>query len=62
MFMHSLQKSTRQAVRAKGLARHTVLTILHKELNYRSWKLRLVEELKPEDCDCNMEYGELILG
>lgn len=62
MFTRSPKKSTRQAVRESGLTRHTVRTVLHKELNFRPWKPHYVQELKFEDCDRRMEYGELMLG
>ena len=32
--MRILQKSTHQAARNSGLTRHTILYVLHKELNY----------------------------
>ena len=62
MFDQSPQKSTRQAARESGLSRHSILRVLHKELNYRPWKPHYVQELMPEDCDRRMEYGELMLG
>ena len=62
MFIHSPRKSTRQAARKSGLWRHTVRTVLKKDLNFRPRKPHYVQELTPEDCDCRMEYGELMLG
>ena len=62
MFDQSPQKSTRKAARESGLTRHTILNVLHKELNYHPWKPHFVQELKREDCDRRMEYGELMLG
>ena len=38
MFDKSPHKSTRQAARESGLSRHTIRTILKKELRYRPWK------------------------
>ena len=51
MFDQSPQNSTPQAARENGRTRHAILEVLHKELNYREWKLHYVQELKPEDCD-----------
>ena len=47
---------------ANGLTRHTILFVLHKQLNYRHWKPHYLQELKSEDRDRTMEYAELILG
>jgi len=62
MFTRSPRKSTRQAALESGLSRHTVLTVLKKDLNFRPRKPHYVQELTPEDCDSRTEYGELILG
>ena len=62
MFTRSPLKSTRQAARESALSRHTVLTVLKKDLNFRLRKPHYVQELTPEDCDRRMEYGELMLG
>ena len=62
MFMRSQQKSTHQAAHESRLTRHTILSILHKELNYSSCNSHYVQQLQPADCDHNMEYGELMLG
>ena len=62
MFIRSPRKSTRQAARESGLWRHTVRTVLKKDLNFRPRKPHYVQELTPEDCDRRMEYGELMLG
>ena len=62
MFTLSPRKSIRQATLESGLTRHTVLTVLKKDLNFRPRKPHYVQELTPEDCDRRMEYGELILG
>lgn len=62
MFTRSPQKSTRHAARESGLSRHTIRTVLKKELNFRPWKPHYCQQLSPEDCDHRMEYGELMLG
>jgi len=62
MFIRSPRKSTRQAARQSGLSKHTVRTVLKKDLNFRPRKPHYVQELTPEDCDRRMEYGELMLG
>jgi len=62
MFTRSQRKSTRQAAREIGLSRHTVRTVLKKDLNFRQRKPHYVQELTPEDCDRRMEYVELMLG
>jgi len=62
MFTRSPRKSTRQAAHESGLSRHTVLTVLKKDLNFRLRKPHYVQELTPEDCDRRMEYGELMLS
>jgi len=62
MFTRSPRKSTRQAAREIGLSRRTVLTVLKKDLNFRPRKPHYVQKLTPEDSDCRMEYGELMLG
>jgi hypothetical protein len=36
--------------------------VLKEELDFCQWKTHHVQELTPEDCDCRMEYGELMLG
>ena len=59
MFIRSLQKSAHQAARESRLTRHTILSMLHKELHYRPWNLHYEQELKPADCNRRMEYGEL---
>lgn len=38
-----------QAARESGLTRHTVLMVLHKELNNHPWKHHFVQELELED-------------
>lgn len=50
-FNRSPQKSTLSAARESGLTRHTIRTVLHKELNLRPWKTHYVQDLKSEDCD-----------
>jgi len=62
MFTRSPRKSTRQAARESGPSKHTVCTVLKKDLNFRPRKPHYVQELTPEDCDRRMEYGELMLG
>ena len=62
MFIRSPRKSTRRAARESGLWRHTVRTVLKKDLSFRPRKPHYVQELTPEDCNRRMEYGELILG
>jgi len=62
MFIRSRRKSTRQAARESGLWRHTVRTVIKKDLNFLPQKPHNVQELTPEDCDRRMEYGELMLG
>jgi len=49
MFTRSPLKSTRQAARESALSRHTVLTVLKKDLNFRLRKPHYVQELTPED-------------
>lgn len=51
MFNHSLQKSPYQTTRESGLTRHTIRTMLQKELNFRPWKHPLHAGRKPEECD-----------
>ena len=58
MFMCSLQKSAHEAARESRLTRHTILSVLHKELNYRPWNPHQVQELKPVDNDRGMEYKD----
>ena len=62
MLTRSPRKSTRQAASESGLSRHTVRTVLKKDLNFRPRKPQYMQELTPEDCDRRMEYGELMLG
>ena len=62
MFDKSPHKSTRQAARESGLSRHTVRTILKKELRYRPWKQHYCQKISAEDCDRRMEFAELTLG
>jgi len=45
MFTRSPRKSTRQATRESGLSRHTVRTVLKKDLNIRPRKPHYVQEL-----------------
>ena len=63
MFSLSPQKSTREASRESGLSRHTVRrpTVLREDLGFRPWKPHAVQELKPEDCDRRLEFGETML-
>lgn len=61
MFTCSRKKSTLQAACESGLTTHTVLMVLHKELNFHPWKHHFVQELKIEDRDKRMEFRELIL-
>jgi hypothetical protein len=61
MFTCSLLKSTRQAAHESGLLRHTVHTVLKKDLNFCLRKPHYMQELTPEDCDRRIEYGELML-
>lgn len=62
MFTRSPQKSTRQAVHESGLSRHTICSVLTKDLNFRPWKPHYVQDLTHEDCEHRMEYGESMLG
>jgi len=62
MFFRSPRKSTRQAARESGLSRHTVRTVLKKDLNFLPRKPHNVQELTSEDCNRRMEYGDLMLG
>jgi len=62
MFTRSPRKSTSQAARESGLSRHTVRTVLKKDLNFHPRKPHYMQELTPEDCDRRMEYGELMLS
>ena len=62
MFTRNSFKSTRQSARESGLSRHTVRTLLKKDLNFRPLKSHYVQELTPENCDSRMEYRELMLG
>ena len=55
-------KSTHQGARESGLSRHTVCTVLKKDLNFLPRKPHYVQELTPEDCDRRIKYGELMLG
>ena len=62
-FMRSLRKpTTHQAARESRLTRCTILFEWHKILNYRPWNPHYLQDLKPADCDCRIEYGELMLG
>ena len=45
VFMRSLQKPTHQAARESRLTRHTILSVLQKELSYCPWNLHYVQEL-----------------
>ena len=45
MFTRSPRKSTRQAASESGLSRHTVRTVLKKDLNFRPRKPHYVQEL-----------------
>ena len=60
--IRSPRKSTRQAARESGLSKHTVCTVLKRDLNFRPRKPHYVQDLTPEDCDRRMEYGELMLS
>ena len=62
MFTQSPEKSTQQVAGENGLTRHIILKVLHKELNYRSWKPHYVQKLKPKDCDRRMKYGVMLGG
>jgi len=60
-FTRSPRKSTRQAARESGLSKHTVCSVLKKNLNFHLQKPHYVQELTPKDCDRRMECGELML-
>jgi len=62
MLIRSPREINTQAAHESGLSRHTVCTVLKKDLNFRPRKPHYVQELTPEDCDRRMEYGELMLG
>jgi len=49
MITRSPRKSTRQAARESGLMRHTVRTVLKKDLNFCPRKPHYVQEPTPED-------------
>ena len=49
MFACSLCKSTGQAARESGLSRHTVCTVLKKDLNFHPQKPHYMQKLTPED-------------
>ena len=49
MINRSSRKSTRQAARESGLMRHTVRTVLKKDLNFRPREPHYVQEPTPED-------------
>ena len=57
IFTRNSLKSTRQAARESGLSRHTVRTVLKKDLNFRPLKHHYVQELTPENCDSRMDMG-----
>ena len=61
MFDKSPNKSTREAARESGLSRHTVRTILKKELHYRPRKPHYCQKISAEDCDRRLEFAELML-
>ena len=56
-FTRSQRKSTREAARESGLSRHTVRTVLKKDLNFRPRKPHYVQELTPEDWPQNGIWG-----
>ena len=62
MIIRSQQKSINQAARESRLTRHAILSVLPKELSYGPWNPHYVQELRPEDCDRTMEYGQLMLS
>ena len=55
MFTRNSFKSTRQSARESGLSRHTVRTLLKKDLNFRPLKSHYVQDLTPENCDNRVE-------
>ena len=59
--MRSLQKSTHEAVCESRSTKHAILSVLHKELNYRPWNSHYVQELKPADCDRKMGWHGVFL-
>ena len=62
IFVLSPQKSTRNAAIESGLPRHTIRTVLKKDLGFRPWKPHYCQWLSLEDCDRRMEFGESMLG
>jgi hypothetical protein len=61
-FTLSPVKSTHQAAHESGLSRYMIRKVLKEELDFCPWNPHHVQELAPEDCDCRLEYGELMLG
>ena len=59
--MRSLQKSTHEAVCESRSTKHAILSVLHKELNYRPWNSHYVQKLKPADCDRKMGWHGVFL-
>ena len=49
-------RSLRNASSASGLSYTLVRDILHKDLNFKSWKPKSVQGLFPEDMDPTLEF------
>jgi hypothetical protein len=47
---------------AKADSRYMICKVLKEELDLCPWKPYHVQELTPEDCNCRMEYQDLMLG
>lgn len=61
LFAEDPGRSIRNASSASGLSYHLVRDILHKDLNFKPWKPKSVQELFPEDMDRRLEFAEMML-
>ena len=61
LFAEEPGRSIRNASSASGLSYHLVRDILHKELYFKPWKPKSVQELFLEDMDRRLEFTETML-
>ncbi|GBN44650.1 hypothetical protein AVEN_47710-1 [Araneus ventricosus] len=55
-FTRSPTKSTRQASIELGVARSSIRDVLHKRLHFKSYKMQLVQQLKPSDLSIHFNF------
>ena len=61
LFVDKPERSIRDASSTSGLTYTLVRDILHKDINFKPWKPKSVQELSPEDMDCRLEFAETML-